>query len=78
MSSNFVTDHSQEPNERTSLMSRQPSSTPSVLQETEMDNSPLTGSPAHLITANGEAGAGLTGTVSENEMVRKCTLYNSN
>lgn len=77
MSSNFVTDHSQEPNERTSLMSRQPSSTPSILQETEMDDSLLTGSPAHLITANGEAGAGLTGTVSENEMVRKYTLHNS-
>ena len=75
MSSNFTTDRSEEPNERTSLVSKQPSYTPSVQQGNEMGDTLLTGSPAHLITANGEAGAtadGLTGTVNEieNETVR--------
>ena len=76
MSSNFITDHRpEEPNERTSLMSRHPSNTRSVQQENEMDDDLPAGSPARLLTAyDGQAGSattdGYAGAMNENEVVR--------
>ena len=72
MSANFVTDsRPEEPNERTSLMCGQPAVVRTVPKDHDIADPMQTASPAHLLTANGDAAVDqdLSASTFENEVV---------